>query len=256
MSLARFRPHLLLALALGLTLAMMAQPPIPQALSYHRFADTRTLLGVPNFWNVLSNLPFLLVGIAGLVWTAARLKQIEPKLQRPWLILFAGVALVGLGSGWYHLAPSSATLVWDRLPMTLAFMAFFAIILGEHIDLRLAKWLLWPLLIVGVASVFYWRATDDLRPYALVQFLPVLLIPLILLIYPRKGTGGVWAALGFYVLAKLLETFDPQVYAALGQAISGHSLKHVAAAVGMWALLAALKARHSASIQPSAPVPG
>ena len=237
-------------------LAVMAQPAIHQPLAYHHFADTRTLLGVPNFWNVLSNLPFLIVGIAGLAWTAARLKHIAPILQRPWLILFAGVALVGLGSSWYHLAPSNATLVWDRLPMTIAFMAFFAIILGEHIDLKLTHWLLWPLLIAGVASVFYWEATDDLRPYALVQFLPVLLIPLILVLYPRQGSGAVWAALGFYVLAKLLEQFDPQVYAAFGRQMSGHSLKHVAAAVGMWALLAGLKGRHSASIQPSAPVPG
>jgi hypothetical protein len=140
--------------------------------------------------------------------------------------------------------------------MTLAFMAFFAIILGEHIDPRLPRWLLWPLLLAGVASVLYWRATDDLRPYALVQFLPVLLIPLVLLLYPKPGRGAVWLALGCYVLAKGLEQFDGQVYEALGHAISGHSLKHLAAAAGMGALLAGLRARHSASIHASAPVPG
>ena len=252
----RFRPHLLIAIALALTLAMLAQPPIPQPLAYHRFADTRTLLGVPNFWNVMSNLPFLLVGMAGLVWTAVRLAKIERELRPAWLILFTGVALVGLGSGWYHLAPANASLVWDRLPMTIAFMAFFAIILGEHLSPRLAKLLLWPLLIGGVASVLYWQRTDDLRPYALVQFLPILLIPLILLLYPRRHSGAVWAALGCYVLAKLLEAFDPQVYASFGHQMSGHSLKHVAAAAGMYALLAGLKRRHSASIQPPASVPG
>ena len=165
-------------------------------------------------------------------------------------MLFAGVTLVGLGSGWYHLAPGNASLVWDRLPMTLAFMAFFAIILGEHIDLRLARLHAVAAARRRRASVLYWRATDDLRPYALVQFLPVLLIPLVLLLYPRRGSGAVWIALACYVLAKLLEHFDPQVYAALGQAISGHSLKHVAAAAGMWALLAGLRGaplrRHSA----------
>jgi hypothetical protein len=254
--LARFRPHLLAALALGFTLAMLAQPPIRQSVEYHQFADARTLLGVPNFWNVVSNLPFLLVGLAGLAWCAQHIASVPRELRASWLVLFLGVVLVGLGSSWYHLTPNSSTLVWDRLPMTLAFMAFFAIILGDHLSLRIARIALWPLLLAGVASVLYWRTTDDLRPYALVQFLPVLLIPLILLLYPRPGTGAVWAALGCYLLAKLLEQFDAQVYAALGASISGHSLKHLAAALGMWALLAGLKARHSASIQPSAPVPG
>jgi hypothetical protein len=256
LKLARFRLHLLAAVALGLTLALFAQPPIHQSLDYHRFADPRTLLGVPNFWNVVSNLPFLVVGLFGLAWTVKHIESIERETRAAWLVLFGGVALVGLGSGWYHYLPNSASLVWDRLPMTLAFMAFFAIILGEHIDPRLPRWLLWPLLLAGVASVLYWRATDDLRPYALVQFLPVLLIPLVLLLYPKPGRGAVWIALGCYVLAKGLEQFDGQVYEALGHAISGHSLKHVVAAGAMWALLAGLKGRRSASIQPSAPVPG
>jgi hypothetical protein len=249
------RPYLLLAIALA-ALAIFAFPPIHQSLEYHRFADTRTLLGVPNFWNVASNLPFVIVGFAGLAWLAAHLTRVARCLRAAWLLLFVGVVLVGLGSGWYHLAPGNATLVWDRLPMTLAFMALFAIVLGEHIDDKLARFALWPLLAAGVASVLYWQRTDDLRPYVLVQFLPVLLIPLILVLYPSRGSGAIWQALGCYVLAKLLEQFDAQVYAALGGTISGHSLKHVAAAAGMWALLAGLKGRRSASIQPSAPVPG
>jgi hypothetical protein len=136
----RYRPHLLLALSLAMVLAIAAQPPIPQDPAYHRFADARTLLGVPDFWNVASNLPFLLVGLAGLAWLARHAAAIEPVLRRAWGLLFAGVSLVGLGSAWYHLQPGNAALVWDRLPMTLAFMALFAIVLGEHIDLRLARW--------------------------------------------------------------------------------------------------------------------
>lgn len=239
-----------------MVLAIAAQPAIHQPLAYHRFADARTLLGVPNFWNVASNLPFVLVGFAGLAWTLRNLEAIDRVLRPAWLLLFAGVALVGLGSGWYHLDPRNDSLVWDRLPMTLAFMAFFAIILGEHIELRLARIALWPLVFAGVASVLYWRASDDLRPYALVQFLPVLLIPLVLLLYPRRGSGATWAALGCYVLAKLLEQFDPQVYASLGHAISGHSLKHMAAAAGMAALLAGLVASQRAGVQPAVPVSG
>jgi hypothetical protein len=252
--LARYRLHLLGAVALAFLVAVLVQPPIHQPLAYHHFADARTLLGVPNFWNVASNLPFLAVGIAGLAWCARHIARIDRALRAPWLVLFVGVIGVGLGSGWYHLAPNNGTLVWDRLPMTLAFMALFAIVLGEHVNRRLGRFALWPLLLAGVVSVLYWRGTDDLRPYLLVQFLPVLLIPLILWLYPRPGSVAVWLALGCYVLAKLLEQFDPQVYDALGHSISGHSLKHVAAAAGMWALLAGLKRRRWASIQPAAPV--
>jgi hypothetical protein len=112
-------------------------------------------------------------------------------------------------------------------------------------------------LLAGLASVLYWRATDDLRPYVLVQFLPVLLIPLVLLLYPRRGSAGLWLALACYVLAKALEQFDGQVYAALGGVISGHSLKHLAAAAGMAALFGSLRsrARRSVGIQPDAPIP-
>ena len=244
---------MLLAIALALTLAVLAQPPIHQAQSYHHFADTRTLLGLPNFWNVVSNLPFLLVGLAGLAWLGAHKQEIEPELRTAWFVLSAGVALVAFGSGAYHWAPSNQSLVGDRLPMTLAFMALAAIILGEHISLRAAGFALWPLLVAGVASVLYWRATDDLRPYAPVQFLPVLLIPLVLVLYPKPGRGAIWLALGCYVLAKGLEQFDARIYVALGHAISGHSLKHVAAAGAMAALLAGRRARASASIQSPMP---
>ena len=117
----RFRSHLLMLVALA-SLAIFAWPPIHQSLEYHRFVDTRTIFGVPNFWNVASNLPFVLVGLAGLAWMARHVTKVDRCLRAAWLVLFVGVVLVGLGSSWYHLAPGNATLVWDRLPMTLAFM--------------------------------------------------------------------------------------------------------------------------------------
>jgi len=228
--------------------ALVAHGPIPQDPAYHHFTDVRTLLGVPNFWNVASNLPFVLVGILGVRWVLRAMPDLSPALQPAYLVLFLAVGLVGLGSAWYHLQPSNDALLWDRLPMTLAFTALFAIILGEHVALRLGSRLLWPMLVAGVASVLYWHATEragvgDLRPYALVQFLPVLLIPMILVLYPQPGSTRLWLALAAYVIAKLLEQFDAQVFAALANTISGHSLKHVVAALGMFALLAGLQRR-------------
>lgn len=243
--LMNWRAGLLLAICAAAIVALAMHAPIAQDPAYHVFADTRTLLGVANFWNVASNLPFLAVGAIGVIRIANGRAAAAPGLQQAYLLLFLGVALVGLGSGFYHWRPGNNTLVWDRLPMTLAFMAFFAIVLGEHIDITLGRRLLWPLVIVGACSVGVWHLTEmagqgDLRLYAGVQFLPVLLIPLILLLYPRPGVMHVWLALAAYAFAKALEYFDRPVYEALG-GISGHSLKHLVAAAGMAALLVGLR---------------
>lgn len=226
---------------------VFSQCPIRQDQAYHRFADTREVLGIPNFQNVVSNLPFLLVGVAGLVRLRRRLAQpsgaAEVSERAAWFFLFLGVALTAFGSAWYHLRPSNASLVWDRLPMTLGFMGLLAGIVGERIGERAYRLLLWPLLGIGVASVLYWYASEfrgagDLRLYGLVQFFPLLLIPLLMALYQPRYTGGRWifVALGAYGLAKLLEHYDREIYDTLGF-VSGHPLKHLAAAAGCWALL-------------------
>ena len=226
-----------LIIAVVAFIATFMVAPVPQDPAYHLFVDQRELLGIPNFWNVVSNLPFILVGFAG-VWML--FKQRPPgevsELRIAYVIFFAGVALVSIGSGYYHLAPSNASLLWDRLPMTIAFMAFFAIIIGENISIKAGVRLLWPLLLVGLFSVVYWHLTEqrgagDLRPYALVQFLPMVLMPLILLLFrsPYDTNKWLWLAMGAYGLAKVLEYADVPIYESLG--MSGHTLKHVAAAL-------------------------
>ena len=221
-------------------------PPVPQDSAYYLFADMRPLLGIPNFGDVMSNLPFVLIGLAGLF--ALRKHESRLPLSAAFYIFFIGIFLTGFGSGWFHWAPGNDTLVWDRLPMTIAFMPFLAIILGLYIaESTGRRWLL-PLLAIGVFSVFYWDYTEslgrgDLRPYALVQFLPMLLIPLCLLIFGRgrPESNVFWGMIGCYVLAKVLEALDTQVFAA-GGLVSGHSLKHLAAAAAPWLLLRAIKA--------------
>jgi hypothetical protein len=238
------------ALAAGLLMAF-TRPPFAQDPAYHRFADDRALAGVPNFWNVVTNLPFLLVGAFGLI-RRGRLRR--PELRTEVQVFASGVALVAFGSALYHLAPSNATLVWDRLPMTVGFMALFSLIVRDRLSERLGRRALGPLLALGVASVAYWYATElqgvgDLRFYYVIQFLPMLLIPLILLTGP--GAGGlraswIWATLAIYLLAKQAESHDLALYEATGL-LSGHSLKHLIAAVAvLCALCAALRPRGAA----------
>ncbi len=223
------------AIVLGLisafaALSMLLHGRIPQDPGYHFFADTRTFFGVPNFWNVASNLPFLLVGLYGL----ARSRRVKEPGSRPgYLALSLGVLLVSFGSGYYHYEPSTPALLWDRLPMTVAFMALFSLLLDER-TLPAKSKTLWPLLIAGVASALYWywsetRGAGDLRAYALVQFLPLLLIPAILLMYERRHLNGrrLGAALALYAAAKLFERFDRQVFSSCP--LSGHTIKHLVA---------------------------
>ena len=214
--------------------------PIAQDTNDHLFADAVSKWGINNFWNVVSNVPFLWVGLMGL-WSLYRRKlRVAADYRVFYWVFFTGVLMVGLGSSWYHLNPNNQTLVWDRLPMTVAFMAFFSVILAEHVNAKLGKRLLWPLVLFGLFSIIYWQYTEsigagDLRLYGLVQFLPLLLVPVIFVVYPKKFTHNhlLWWFLGMYVVAKLLEYFDEPIFTGL-VVISGHSLKHLAAALGLY----------------------
>ena len=243
----------LLVIAVAIILAVfLFVDPIPQDLAYHRFADTRTLFGVPNFWNVASNLGFLVVGVWGMAIVSLRSIQ-PPELRPAYLIFYFGIFMTGFGSGYFHLVPSNDSLVLDRLPMTIGFAGMFAVVLGEIASIRLARRVLVPFLIIAMTSVMYWawtesRGAGDLRPYAIVQFLPMLLIP-ILLVEHRTSSSMIpafWYMILFYVLAKIAEFFDAPIF-EIGGIISGHSLKHLFAAVAPAILLIALNKRSEAA---------
>ena len=231
-------------------------PPIPQDPAYHALADSRALAGIPNFGNVVSNLGFLIVGFMGLRLCMGR--GIDGA-SRSWTVFFFGVLLVALGSGYYHWTPNSDTLAWDRLPMTIAFMALFSALVAEYVRPEIERTLLRVAIAVGILSVIWWRYTGDLRFYAWVQFAPLVALLFIAIAFPARYSGGRYLVLGlvFYALSKVAEHWDIAIFAATSETISGHSLKHVAAAAGMWALLAGLKARQQhAIVQPGSPVPG
>jgi len=239
---AGLRPRVLWLSALtaaGLVI-VLGLPPVAQDPSYHQFADQRGGWGVPHFLNVISNAAIFLVGCLGLCLLWRRRQDAAGRW--PYLALFTGVVLTGLGSAYYHWAPDDARLVWDRLPMTIVFMAFFSAVMAERVDGRAGPRVLVPLLLAGAASVFYWRATGDLRPYIFVQYFPLLLLPLVLWLLPARRPGGlaVTAVLGWYGAAKLLEWMDGPVF-ALGGLVSGHTLKHLAAAAGALAVWQTLR---------------
>ena len=178
--------------------------PVCQDIDYHPFADRNDYFSIPNFWNVVSNLPFLIIGGWGMLFVAFKGQRITKILQPNYFILFFGILLTGIGSSYYHWNPNNQTLVWDRLPMTISFMSVFSVIIGEYIGTKHARVLLFSLLTLGVSSVFYWNYTEsigcgDLRMYIAVQFFPMVLIPMIMVLfksgnYPAKYLYPIYQA--------------------------------------------------------------
>jgi hypothetical protein len=228
--------------------------PIAQDPAYHNFADQRALLGISNFGDVVSNAGFLMAGLIGLAVVAAG-RQSRKLFERkfdviPYVVFFTGVTAVSAGSAYYHEMPANGRLFWDRLPMTVAFMGLTAALIADRINARFGiRFALPALIVVGILSLFYWEHTEqlgrgDLRFYALVQFLPIVLIPIICGLFPNArytGQNALFPVIVWYLIAKGLEHFDHQVFDMLGQTISGHSLKHLAAAVACYMVLRMLR---------------
>lgn len=225
---SRGLPTLLVAAAV---VVLWAYGPIHQPQSYHAFADARAWNGIPNAGDVLSNLPFALVGL----WALARRRG-----TLSWTAFDAALVLTAVGSGYYHLAPDDARLVWDRVPIALACAALLVAVYERTdappaVPLRLAL-----ACAFAVASVAWWSATDDLRPYLLLQGAPLVLLP----VWqwraqaPRRERVLIGVALGCYLVAKVFEGLDRPVYEALG-VVSGHTLKHLFAAAGALAIVLA-----------------
>ena len=230
---------------LGILFAVV--PPIPQDPNYHALADDRAWLGIPSFLNVASNVGFLIVGAMGLSLCVGRGVA---GAARSWIVFFFGVLLVAVGSGYYHWTPNSETLAWDRLPMTIAFMALFAALVAEHVRPEIERTLLRVALAIGILSVVWWRYSDDLRLYAWVQFAPLVGLVFIVFAFPGRYThrGYLVGGVTFYALSKLAEHYDHAIYTATGEALSGHSLKHLLAALAPYCVYLMLKKRGQARI--------
>lgn len=246
------RVWILIALLAVTVVAAAFVDPIPQDPAYHLFADTRSFWGVPNFNDVVSNLGFAIVGLVAVFTLISRRDAIFVTTAdaRPYFVFFVGVGLVSIGSAYYHWEPSNERLLWDRLPMSVAFMAISSGVVADRVDAKTGNgWLLLLLVALGLGSLVYWSSTEsvgrgDLRPYGFVQFYPMMALPVIVWLFREHtytiGRFLIWA-LVWYGLSKVFEFFDPQIYTALG--ISGHTLKHLAAAAATYVLLRMLLVR-------------
>jgi hypothetical protein len=248
---ARSLQVLLIALT-GLAFATaVLGPPLVQAPTYHQFADERPFFGIPNAWNVLSNLAFLAVGLAGfaeLLRVGARLNRDE---RRMYGVFFAALALTAAGSAYYHLIPDNDRLFWDRLPMTLAFASLLSLMVAERVAETFARKLFPVLLAAGLASILWWRASralgaENLLPYVIMQAYVMLSLLMLALLGRSRHSGGnlLWGIIVLYLMAKLAEHFDQTIMSATG-IVSGHTLKHLLAALGACCIVLMLRRRTS-----------
>ncbi len=229
---------LILPIAVAIPVLLL-QGPIPQDPAYHDFADTRMVAGVQNFGDVATNLAFVLVGLWGL--------SLRPPID--YTVFFVGVLFTGVGSAYYHLDPNNASLAWDRAPMTVAFVGLMSALIRERVSERWGRALLWPLVAFGLWSVWYWARTDDLRPYIIAQYVPLMTVLLLLLLFPGQSKAIWLAGLG-YAAAKVAEWLDWPVFEATGW-VTGHNLKHIFAALGTAAIAAMLARRKREAAAPT-----
>jgi len=247
-----WRVALLIAISVPLLAWLAFSPEIPQPAEYHDFADQRGFAGIPHFWNVVSNLPFAIIGLVGCVWLLSKPAHRwagEPWGKAAYFVFFFGEFLTCFGSAYYHVAPSNGTLVWDRLVFSLLLTSFFTIIVGEFISRRASRVLLTPYVLIGIFSVLWWHGTElaghgDLRLYVAVQFYPVLAIPFIIALFrSRSELGRLFLATWvLYGVAKICELLDQPLY-ELTRTWSGHTFKHFVAAAATVCVLYALRQR-------------
>lgn len=226
-----FKIVLLLVITILCIVALIIHGPIGQDINYHLFADQRMFFSFPNFMNVISNLPFAVVGCLGIV---VSIKAKERSIRHISFVLFLGFLFLTFGSGYYHLFPNNETLVYDRLCMVVIFMSFFAYFIYDRISQINGYRALFILNTMGIASIISWILTEhagngDLRWYAMIQFFPMLVIPLILLLFQSSFNPIKEVVIIFicFVFAKLAEAYDKEIFRLLKNTISGHTIKHL-----------------------------
>ena len=238
---------------ISLLVVIFLVPKIPQPLSYHDFADKRTFLGIPNFADVISNAIFLIPGFFGLkLLITKRVPNafIESSEKAAFYALFCGALLVTFGSGYYHLSPDNARLLWDRLPIAIIQGAILSIFLSDRMSVKTGLYWLLPIIVIGIVSVVYWEYTEylghgDLRFYGWYQGMPVVIVALLVLLFPPRYTGQYYLCEAFtlYALGRLGEWQDKPIDHFTHQIISGHTLKHIAMGAAMYSFVRYLRYR-------------
>lgn len=214
-------------------------PAISQDQSYHAFADRRSWGFIPNAQDTLTNLAFVIASTWG-AWrlVSGRLLLPGPWMRLPMVVFLAGVALTGVASAFYHLDPSDARLAVDRLAMSISFAGVLALLAADRVSVRASHWAVWAFVVLAPLTVLIWSYSGNLTPYVVLQFGGIFLVAALCLRPAVRAPGlNFLGLLIFYALAKIAEILDHQIFEFTLELISGHSAKHVLAAMGVLALI-------------------
>jgi len=241
-ALSRPEVALLLGVLALLALALFG-PPVALPAHYHAFADQRSAFGIPCVMDVLSNGPFALAGVAGL-WQLAGTpaNTLLPAQRTLATLFFAGLLLTTVGSSWYHWQPDDAGLAVDRAGMSLAFAGLLGLAVADRVSDRAGHALAGCVLLLAPVAAVLPLVNGNMGPWAVVQAGGLVLLAALALRRVRAGALGfsIGAVIALYAVAKGLEVSDHAVFELTQGVVSGHSLKHVVAALAalpvLWAL--------------------
>jgi len=233
-------------------IAAISYGPISQPQEYHDFADDREFLSIPNALDVMSNLAIVYPGILGLVLVYERrneseISDDEVSIQ---ITLFSGMILTFAGSVWFHLDPNDSTMLWDRLGMSVVIGSCISLLIHDMYDRNLAGNIHLPIVVISIISVLWWPVFDDLRFYFIIKHHPFILFPILLLFGNRiydKVSGYYWG-LSMFILATIFEFTDLKIFEITGF-ISGHTLKHIFAGIGLWFIMAMIRDRKLLTVE-------
>lgn len=197
---------------------------VPQG--YHDFVDKRSLLGIPNFLDVISNLAILL--------PALYLLQTRKNKSLLSNLLILHISLLAITSGYYHLNPSDKTVFWDIMSIATGSMIVLLIIINTTTEYNLL------LYIFSVFSIIYWKKTGDLRLYLLIYIgVPLYIIAK----YYKNNNLQIYLFIMIFcnILVWLTEFNDHYIYKITNNLVSGHTLKHIFAGIGIFYVIKILQ---------------
>ena len=181
--------------------------PLPQ--EYHNFADKRIFLGIPNTMDVISNIAILIPALYLLTFKKRTIKS---------NLLIIHLILLALASSYYHINPSNQTLFWDILMIATTYI----------------------IVLIMFSNTNYWKYSDDLRLYLII--LIGVLLYLILKYYKNKNLRNyLYIIVIMNILFRFTEHNDHEIYEFTNDQISGHTLKHIIAGIGIFYVIQLLQ---------------
>lgn len=233
---------LLAVAALAVLAALLPAAALPAG--YHDFADQRAWAGLPHAMDVLSNLPFAAMGVWGLAWLrrvpTGRIGVAQRGLAA---LFFVGLIVTTFCSAGYHLEPDHAGLCGDRVGMSLAFAGVLGLAAADRIGARAGVALAVCIALAAPATALIDWLAGNMTPWAVLQGGGLVLLAALALRRPQPRALGfsIIGVIAFYAVAKALELADAPIFALTQQIISGHSAKHVVAALAAWPVVRALQ---------------